>query len=148
MRRWRRCGRWGERGATTTGDGRSVDSQILSPERVIDSSPALHPHQQGGAEPAASRRTDRYILCMSRHEKLLSQILRGASDANVSFEALRSLLRALGFLERIRGSHHLYTRDGVAEILNLQPRGTLAKPYQVKQVRQVIVKYKLTGGEE
>ena len=29
----------------------------------------------------------------------------------------------------------------MAEILNLQPRGSLAKPYQVKQVRAVIVRY-------
>jgi hypothetical protein len=42
---------------------------------------------------------------MSRHDKLLLQILRGASDANISFDGLRSLLRALGFGERIRGSH-------------------------------------------
>jgi hypothetical protein len=84
---------------------------------------------------------------MSRHEKLLLQILRGTSDANISFEGLRSLLRVLGFEERIRGSHHIFTREGVEEILNLQPRGSLAKPYQVKQVRQVILKYKLAGEE-
>lgn len=69
---------------------------------------------------------------MSKHEKLLLQILRGTSDANVPFDALRSLLGWLGFEERIRGSHHIFTREGVAEILNLQPRGALAKPYQVK----------------
>jgi hypothetical protein len=84
---------------------------------------------------------------MSRHEKLLLQILRGASDANISFEGLRSLLRLLGFDERIRGSHHIFTREGVEEILNLQPRGSLAKAYQVRQVRQVIVKYKLAEEE-
>jgi hypothetical protein len=84
---------------------------------------------------------------MTRHEKLLLQILRGTSDANISFEGLRSLLRVLGFEERIRGSHHIFTREGVEEILNLQPRGSLAKPYQVRQVRRVIVKYKLAGEE-
>ena len=52
----------------------------------------------------------------------------------------------LGFDERIRGSHHIFTRDAVAEILNIQPKGVKAKPYQVKQVRHVILKYKL-GGE-
>ena len=40
-------------------------------------------------------------------------------------------------------AHHIFTRDGVEEILNLQPRGSLAKAYQVKQVRNVIVQYKL-----
>jgi len=56
------------------------------------------------------------------------------------------LLRQLGFEERIRGDHHIFTKDGVEEILNLQPKGTHAKPYQVKQVRRVIVKYRLAGG--
>ena len=82
---------------------------------------------------------------MSKHEKLLLQILRGTSDANVAFDGLRSLLQWLGFDERIRGSHHIFTHPDVAEILNLQPRGASAKPYQVKQVRQVIVNYKLGG---
>ena len=50
---------------------------------------------------------------------------------------------ALGFEERIRGSHHIYSKEGIIEILNLQPKGSESKPYQVKQVRQVILKYKL-----
>jgi hypothetical protein len=49
----------------------------------------------------------------------------------------------MSFEERIRGSHHIFTRSDVEEIVNLQPIGTLAKPYQVKQVRNIIVKYKL-----
>ena len=55
---------------------------------------------------------------------------------------------ALGFAERIRGNHHIFSKMGVAEILNLQPRGSLAKPYQVKQVRTVIVRYKRAEGAE
>ncbi len=47
--------------------------------------------------------------------------------------------------ERVRGSHHIFTRNDVMEILNLQPRGGQAKPYQVKQVRGVIVSYRLAG---
>ena len=82
---------------------------------------------------------------MSKHEKLLVQILRGTSDANVPFEGLRSLLGWLGFDEHIRGSHHIFNRTGIEEILNLQPKGTQAKAYQVKQVRQVILKYRLGG---
>ncbi len=69
--------------------------------------------------------------------------MRGASDANVSFDDLCQLLRQLGFDERIRGSHHIFTKEGVDEILNLQPKGAKAKPYQVKQVRGVILHYKL-----
>ena len=83
---------------------------------------------------------------MAKYDKLLSRILRGTSDANIPFEDLRHLLRRLGFAERIHGDHHIFTRDGVEEILNLQPKGHQAKPYQVKQVRGVIVKYQLAGG--
>ncbi|MBI5750163.1 MAG: type II toxin-antitoxin system HicA family toxin [Nitrospinae bacterium] len=80
---------------------------------------------------------------MGKHEKLLIQILRGTSDANISFDGLCSLLKYLGFKERIKGSHHIFTKDGVEEICNLQPKGGKSKPYQVKQVRNVILKYKL-----
>ena len=52
---------------------------------------------------------------------------------------MRKLLKLLGFQERIRGSHHIFARPGVAEILNLQARGAKCKPYQVKQVRHVIL---------
>jgi predicted RNA binding protein YcfA (HicA-like mRNA interferase family) len=82
---------------------------------------------------------------MSKYEKLLVQILRGASDSNVSFDGLCQLLRHLGFDERIRGSHHIFSREGVEEIVNLQPVGSKAKAYQVKQVRGVILRYRLGG---
>ena len=78
---------------------------------------------------------------------MLARILKGTFDATIPFSELRSLLRRMGFAERIRGSHHIFTRDGVEEILNLQPKGRHAKPYQVKQVRAVIVKHRLAGGE-
>ncbi|MEK6322515.1 MAG: type II toxin-antitoxin system HicA family toxin [Acidobacteriota bacterium] len=82
---------------------------------------------------------------MGKHERTLLQVLRGASDANVSFEDLCALLRHLGFDERIRGSHHIFTKEGIEEILNLQPRGAKAKPYQVKQVRRVIALHRMAG---
>jgi len=81
-------------------------------------------------------------------KRVLLQVLQGTADANIRFEDLRSLLGALGFAERISGDHHIFSKPGVAEILNLQPRGSLAKPYQVKQVRAVIVRYKLAEGAE
>lgn len=71
----------------------------------------------------------------------------GRADANISFSGLCGLLKQLGFAERIRGDHHIFSKDGVDEILNLQPNGSLAKPYQVRQVRKVIVQYRL-GGED
>lgn len=86
---------------------------------------------------------------MTEHEKLLFRILRGTSDANIPFDGMRSLLRNLGFQERIRGSHHIFTKEGVEEILKLQHKdGGKAKSYQVKQVRHVITKYHLGGQEE
>ncbi|MCX8092407.1 MAG: type II toxin-antitoxin system HicA family toxin [Verrucomicrobiae bacterium] len=80
---------------------------------------------------------------MSRHTKLLERILLGTADANIPFEGLCHLLQRLGFQMRIRGDHYIFFRAGVEEILNLQPRGSHAKPYQVKQVRHVILKYRL-----
>lgn len=80
---------------------------------------------------------------MTQQDKLLLKILRGTSDANIPFEPLCQLLKALGFEERIRGSHHIFWKDGTEEILNLQPNQGKAKAYQVKQVRAIILKYKL-----
>ena len=60
---------------------------------------------------------------MTQKDSVLSQILGGRSDANVNFNELRSLLRSLGFSERIRGSHHIFAREDVQEIMNLQPKG-------------------------
>ena len=82
---------------------------------------------------------------MSKQKKFLERVLRGSSDANILFTALRQLLHQLEFEERIRGSHHIFTKEGIEEILNLQPKGAKAKPYQVKQVRNVILKHKLGG---
>lgn len=84
---------------------------------------------------------------MTRYGKLLHRLLRGSSDQSIRFDELCALLPRLGFRERHHGgSHRIYFRDGVREILNLQPRpdGT-AKPYQVRQVRDVVLKYGLAG---
>ncbi len=82
-----------------------------------------------------------------RHS-LLDRVILGASDANIRFEDLRTLLRDLGFSERINGSHHIYSKPDVEEILNPQPLGAKAKPYQVKQVRKMILRYKLGARPE
>lgn len=86
---------------------------------------------------------------MTSRAKLLVKILAGTSDQNISFAELVTLLNHLGFQLRTAGSHHIFSRQGVAEILNLQPRrdGT-AKPYQVKQVRQIITRYRLAGEDD
>lgn len=84
---------------------------------------------------------------MSKYDKLLLQILRGASDANIAFDDLCQRLRRLGFEERTRGSHHNFRKDGVVEKINLQRDGAKAKLYQGKQVRDVVVNNAL-GGEK
>jgi hypothetical protein len=83
---------------------------------------------------------------LASSRRVLSRVLSGTADRNIRFANLCSLLLALGFEERIRGSHHIYSRQGIPEILNVQPRdGGLAKPYQVRQVREVVVRYGLAG---
>ncbi len=84
---------------------------------------------------------------MGRYDKLVARVLRGTSDANISFDDLCQLLSHLGFDERVRGSHHIFRRAGIEERINLQRDGSKAKPYQVKQVRAVIVKYGLGGND-
>ena len=84
---------------------------------------------------------------MGKLEKLYEHILMRRSDANVPFDSLCALLKRLGFDERIKGDHHIFTKEGVEEILNLQRRDGKGKPYQVKQVRDVILKYHIRIGE-
>ncbi|MBI2802121.1 MAG: type II toxin-antitoxin system HicA family toxin [Gammaproteobacteria bacterium] len=82
---------------------------------------------------------------MGTQGKLLRRILEGRSDANIDFSELRALLLYLGFEERTRGSHHIFRRADVEERINLQRQGNKAKPYQVRQVRAVVLRYKLRG---
>lgn len=76
------------------------------------------------------------------------QILSGKSDANIDFTDLCFLLSRFGFDERIKGSHHIFAKNTVEEIINIQPVGSKAKPYQIKQVRNLILKYKLGDSDE
>ena len=80
---------------------------------------------------------------MGKHAKTLLRILRGTSDASTEFSDRCGLLQHLSFSERIKGSHHIFRRPDIPEILNLQPAGAKAKPYQVKQVRDLLLKYRL-----
>ena len=80
---------------------------------------------------------------MDRHDRLRRRILDGRSDANIRFDDLRRFMLRLGFVERTKGSHHIFRRQGVRELVNLQRDGSHAKPYQVRQVRLIVVKYSL-----
>lgn len=85
---------------------------------------------------------------MSKTDKIREKVLLGYSDASIDFNDLRHLLDSLGFIERIKSSHHIFTRVGVEEIINIQPKHNKAKPYQVKQVRNIILKYRLGVKDE
>jgi predicted RNA binding protein YcfA (HicA-like mRNA interferase family) len=80
---------------------------------------------------------------MSVTEQLFQSIMSGSKDKNIKFAELQKLLEMMGFHYRIKGDHFIYWKDGVSEIINLQPDGKNAKPYQVKQVRNLILKYRL-----
>lgn len=75
-------------------------------------------------------------------------MLLGYSDANIEFDDLCRFLKFLGFRERIRGSHHIFFHAGIEEIINIQPKGSKAKAYQVKQVRNIILNYSLGAEDE
>lgn len=84
---------------------------------------------------------------MAKSDKILLRILQGTSDANIRFDELCQLLINMGFEERIRGSHHIFRKQGVEEKINLQCDGSKAKIYQVRQVRTIILKYKIGDKE-
>ena len=80
---------------------------------------------------------------MGKYHLLLLTILRGTSDANIAFDDLCHLLTRMGFDQRVRGSHHLFRKTGIEEMINLQRDGNKAEPYQVRQVRTVLLRHKL-----
>lgn len=82
---------------------------------------------------------------MDNFEKLYKKII-DESSLSITFPELIYFVEKLGFEGRCKGDHHIYRMDGVSELLNLQPQGDSAKKYQIKQVRRIVIKYKL-GGE-
>lgn len=80
---------------------------------------------------------------MGKLDKILEKLLRGGSDSNISFREMCSLLTSLGFHETIRGSHHVFRKEGIAEKINLQRDGNESKGYQVRQVREILIKYRI-----
>jgi len=80
---------------------------------------------------------------------ILKNILSGLSDKNIKFSDLRKLILNLDFSERIKGSHHIFFKKNITEIINLQSlKNGKAKAYQVKQVRNIIIKYELHKEEK
>ena len=85
---------------------------------------------------------------MSKFEKVVQKVLSGSSDRNINFNDLCNLLESMGFDNRIKGSHHIYYKEGVEEIINLQSFNNKAKAYQIKQVRELLIKYKLITSKD
>ena len=81
---------------------------------------------------------------MSKRAKTLAKILSGDSDAGIRFEEACMLLEQLGFGKRIRGSHHIFTRTGIEALIDLQPQQGKCKPYQVRQIREVLTKFNIS----
>ena len=83
----------------------------------------------------------------NRNDRVRQRILSGRADANIRFDDLQQLLLRLGFVERVHGSHHIFRKEGIRERLNLQRDGSHAKPYQVRQVREVVLRHQFEGGK-
>ncbi len=84
---------------------------------------------------------------MTQISKFILKVILGNSDNSIEFEKLCGLLDSIGFKCRIKGSHHIFYKEGIEEIINIQPNGKLAKSYQVKQIRHLLLKYKLVNYE-
>jgi len=81
---------------------------------------------------------------MTKTQKNIRKVLSGESDNNFNFSDLINLMKKLGFQHRVKGSHNIFYKEFIFEIINIQPlKDNKAKPYQVKQIRNLILKYKL-----
>jgi predicted RNA binding protein YcfA (HicA-like mRNA interferase family) len=85
---------------------------------------------------------------MGQYGKLVQRILSGRQDKSILFSEAVSLMQRLGFSMRIKGSHHIFYQENIEEIINLQPDGSKAKAYQIKQIREIMVKYQLGVEDE
>ncbi len=75
--------------------------------------------------------------------KTLQLILQGSH--NIRFADFVGLVEAFGFrLARTRGSHHIFARRGIPELVNLQNVAGQAKPYQVDQFLKLVEQHGLT----
>ncbi|MDE6917369.1 MAG: type II toxin-antitoxin system HicA family toxin [Lachnospiraceae bacterium] len=81
---------------------------------------------------------------MSQYEKIRSDILSGNCDKNISEMDMKFFLNKIGAShKRTTGSHMQYTIDNIPELINIQPKNGKIKPYQVKEIRNIVNKYRL-----
>ena len=64
-------------------------------------------------------------------------VMNGNSDNNIRFADFRNLLLSYGFVERVKGSHHVYKRNDIPEGIVIQPLGNKAKAYQVRNCMEI-----------
>ena len=70
---------------------------------------------------------------MTKKQKIIEKLLSGESDNNFDFLDLVNLLKKLGFQQSVKGSHNIFYRDSIPEIINIQPlNDNKANPYLVK----------------
>lgn len=86
---------------------------------------------------------------MSKKEKLILKLLAGSADASFDFDDLVKILIWFEFIERKgKGSHRVFFKKGIEDMVNLQPINGKAKPYQVKQVRDFLINNKIMHNDE
>jgi predicted RNA binding protein YcfA (HicA-like mRNA interferase family) len=79
---------------------------------------------------------------MAKPDKVLDRVIEGKGV--IAFRDFERLLLALGFRhDRTSGSHRIYLHPNVTRPLSVQPRGNDAKPYQVRQLRDIIEEFDL-----
>ena len=77
-----------------------------------------------------------------KKQKLIRKLLSGSK--NIRFSEAVECAEIFGFrLERVNGSHHIYIHPDIPKLVNLQNVKGKAKPYQVKQLLQLIEQYNL-----
>lgn len=75
-------------------------------------------------------------------EKALEQARAGSK--NLRFSDVTRLVEQFGFsLARVKGSHHIFSHPSIPELVNLQSVKGKCKPYQVKQLLDLIDRYNL-----
>lgn len=80
---------------------------------------------------------------MIKPAKLYTRLLE--SRTSMKFRDFQRVLEAFGFtLDRINGSHHQYRHPLATRPLSVQPKGSMAKPYQIDQFLDMVEEFSLT----
>jgi predicted RNA binding protein YcfA (HicA-like mRNA interferase family) len=80
---------------------------------------------------------------MNAARRVLAKALQ--APRSLTFAELCALVESFGFEHsRTKGSHVIYKRAGVAELVNVQNVGGKAKAYQVRQLLDIVERNNLT----